>query len=103
MPLDVEAVGAALGDAMTSLPGSLKDTRFAIELGRWLQGRGIEPVLTWGDGVEKLRARIGNDGGWRRFDVDTRALAGARHTVTFHVAAMNPAWRNFGFHAEARR
>jgi hypothetical protein len=55
------------------------------------------------DGVEKLRARIGNDAGWRRFDVDTRALAGARHTVTFHIAAMNPAWRNFGFHAEARR
>jgi hypothetical protein len=55
------------------------------------------------DGVEKLRARIGNDDGWRRFDVDTRALAGARHTVTFHVAAMNPQWRNFGFHAEARR
>jgi hypothetical protein len=55
------------------------------------------------DGVEKLRARIGNDDGWRRFDVDTRALAGTRHTVTFHVASMNPAWRNFGFHAEARR
>jgi len=27
-----------------------------IELGRWLQGKGIEPVLTWGDGIEKLRA-----------------------------------------------
>ncbi|MCU1278473.1 MAG: hypothetical protein JWM53_2019 [bacterium] len=55
------------------------------------------------DGVEKLRARIGNDDGWRRFTVDTRALAGSRHSVTFHVAAMNPSWRNFGFHAEARR
>ncbi len=55
------------------------------------------------DGVEKLRARIGNDDGWRRFDVDTRALAGGRHSVTFHVSAANPAWRNFGFHAEARR
>ena len=55
------------------------------------------------DGVEKLRARIGNDDGWRRFDLDTRALAGTRHTVTFHVSAANPAWRNFGFHAEARR
>ena len=27
-----------------------------IELGRWLQATGLEPVLTWGDGVEKLRA-----------------------------------------------
>jgi heptosyltransferase I len=27
-----------------------------IELGRWLQLRGFEPVLTWGDGIEKLRA-----------------------------------------------
>ena len=55
------------------------------------------------DGVEKLRTRIGNDDGWRRFDLDTRALAGTRHAVTFHVSAANPAWRNFGFHAEARR
>jgi len=38
VPLDVDAVGAALGDAMTSLPAALKDTRFAIELGRWLVG-----------------------------------------------------------------
>jgi hypothetical protein len=55
------------------------------------------------DGVEKLRARIANADGWRRFDVDTRALAGSRHAVTFHVSAANPAWRNLGFHAEARR
>ncbi len=33
-PLDVEAVGAAL--AVTSRPAVLTDTRFAIELGRWL-------------------------------------------------------------------
>ncbi|HEX9104964.1 MAG TPA: hypothetical protein VF997_22290, partial [Polyangia bacterium] len=55
------------------------------------------------DGVEKLRARVGNGDGWRRFELDTRALAGTRHAVTFHVSAANPAWRNFGFHAEARR
>ena len=54
------------------------------------------------DGVEKLRARLGNGDGWRRFDVDTRALAGTRHAVTFHVSAANPAWRNLGFHAESR-
>jgi hypothetical protein len=55
------------------------------------------------DGAEKLRARVGNSDGWRRFDLDTHALAGTRHTVTFHVSAANPSWRNFGFHAEARR
>ena len=38
VPLDVERIGAALGDAMTSLPVALQDTRFAIELGRWLVG-----------------------------------------------------------------
>ena len=55
------------------------------------------------DGVEKLAARIGNDDGWRRFTIDTRALAGTRHSVTFHVSAANPSWRNLGFHAEARQ
>ena len=36
VPLDVEAVGAALGDTLTRRPAALADTRFAIELGRWL-------------------------------------------------------------------
>ena len=35
-PVDVEAIGAALDEAMTSLPASLHGARFAIELGRWL-------------------------------------------------------------------
>lgn len=35
-PLDVEAVGTALGEALASRPASLADSRFAIELGRWL-------------------------------------------------------------------
>jgi len=55
------------------------------------------------DGVEKLRARIGNDDGWRRFDIDTTRLAGGRHDVRFLVSSAQPAWRNLGFHAEARR
>jgi len=38
VPLDVETIGAALGDAMTSLSGALKGSLFAIELGRWLVG-----------------------------------------------------------------
>ena len=37
-PLDVEAVGMALGDALAAPDDILRDTRFAIELGRWLVG-----------------------------------------------------------------
>ena len=38
VPLDVEAIGAALAERMTSLPDALVGSRFAIELGRWLVG-----------------------------------------------------------------
>jgi diaminopimelate decarboxylase len=38
VPLDVEAVGAALSSALADRPEILRDTRFAIELGRWLVG-----------------------------------------------------------------
>lgn len=34
--VDVEAIGAALGEVMTSLPASIAGSRFALELGRWL-------------------------------------------------------------------
>ena len=37
-PLDVEAVGLALDDALASRDSILKDTQFMIELGRWLIG-----------------------------------------------------------------
>ncbi|GGD76643.1 pyridoxal-dependent decarboxylase, exosortase A system-associated [Croceicoccus mobilis] len=37
-PLDLTAVGAALGDALASMPDRLADTQFAIELGRYLVG-----------------------------------------------------------------
>ncbi len=36
--VDVEAIGAALGEAMARLPASLSGSAFAIELGRWLVG-----------------------------------------------------------------
>ena len=36
--LDVEAVGAALAEAFARLPEVLRETEFAIELGRWLVG-----------------------------------------------------------------
>ena len=37
-PLDVEAVGEALAKVLAERPKILEDTRFAIELGRWLVG-----------------------------------------------------------------
>ncbi len=37
-PLDIEAVGAALGRAFATLPASLAETRLCIELGRYLVG-----------------------------------------------------------------
>jgi diaminopimelate decarboxylase len=37
-PLDVEAVGAALREALADRPAILRDSGFAIELGRWLVG-----------------------------------------------------------------
>ena len=37
-PLDIEAVGTALGKALEERAEILRDTEFAIELGRWLVG-----------------------------------------------------------------
>ncbi len=37
-PVNVAAIGAALGDALTSKPASLAGATFAVELGRWLVG-----------------------------------------------------------------
>lgn len=37
-PVDVEAVGAALGEALASRPAMLAGSAFAIELGRWIAG-----------------------------------------------------------------
>ncbi|WP_423602565.1 pyridoxal-dependent decarboxylase, exosortase A system-associated [Sphingomonas sp. MS122] len=38
VPVDVEAVGAALGDALAARPSVLVNSAFAIELGRWIAG-----------------------------------------------------------------
>lgn len=38
VPLDVDAVGRALGEAVAARPASLRGSAFAIELGRWLVG-----------------------------------------------------------------
>ena len=37
-PVDVEAVGTALGEALAGRGAALADTGFAVELGRWLVG-----------------------------------------------------------------
>jgi diaminopimelate decarboxylase len=37
-PLDIVAVGAELAETLSNTPDSLANTRFAIELGRWLVG-----------------------------------------------------------------
>ncbi|GAA4010861.1 pyridoxal-dependent decarboxylase, exosortase A system-associated [Sphingomonas humi] len=39
-PLDIEAVGAALKETLAARPAILRDTKFVIELGRWLVGEG---------------------------------------------------------------
>jgi len=38
VPVDVEAVGAALAERLAARPATLAGARFAIELGRWLVG-----------------------------------------------------------------
>lgn len=38
VPLDITAVGAALGDALDALPDVIAETKFCIELGRYLVG-----------------------------------------------------------------
>lgn len=37
-PVDIEKVGAALGERFAALPDALRQTHFAMELGRWLVG-----------------------------------------------------------------
>src|SRR6185369_8084893 len=37
-PLDIAAIGAALGETLARRPAILADSQFALELGRWLVG-----------------------------------------------------------------
>jgi hypothetical protein len=55
------------------------------------------------DGQERLAQRTVNADGYKRFSVDTAALAGQKHTVRFEISAPDPAWRTFGFHVESRK
>jgi diaminopimelate decarboxylase len=75
-PLDVEAVGAALANALEKRPKALAGTRFAIELGRWLVGEaGVyltrvvdrkesrgETFLVTDGGLQHMLAASGNFG-----------------------------------------
>ncbi|MCP3730180.1 pyridoxal-dependent decarboxylase, exosortase A system-associated [Sphingomonas sp. MG17] len=38
LPVDVDTVGAALGEVLAARPERLADSKFAIELGRWIVG-----------------------------------------------------------------
>ena len=62
MPLEVERVGAALGETLVDAPPILDGTKFAIELGRWLVGEA---------GVYLTRIVDRKESGGRRI-VDTR-------------------------------
>ena len=75
-PLDIEAVGAALAKTLAERPKILADTKFAIELGRWLVGEaGVyltrivdrkesrgETFLVTDGGLQHMLAAIGNFG-----------------------------------------
>jgi diaminopimelate decarboxylase len=75
-PLDVEAVGTALANTLAELPKILTDTKFSIELGRWLVGEaGVyltrivdrkesrgETFLVTDGGLQHMLAASGNFG-----------------------------------------
>ena len=62
-------------------------------------GDGTVDFRVFVDDKPALQITHKNDDGWRRFEIATTP---GRHDVRFEIAAPNPAWRTFGFHAEAR-
>jgi diaminopimelate decarboxylase len=63
-PLDVDRVGAALLDALTDVPEALANTRFSIELGRWLVGEaGVYLARVLDRKVSKGQIFLITDGG----------------------------------------
>lgn len=65
--------------------------------------KGVVSFRVFIDGQEKFSRQHKNDDGWLRFEIDTAAMADGEHAVRFEISAADPAWRTFGFHAEARR
>jgi hypothetical protein len=62
-------------------------------------GDGPVDVVLWIDGRERMRQRVRNDDGWRRFEVGSEP---GRHLVRVEISSPQPAWRNLGLHLEAR-
>jgi diaminopimelate decarboxylase len=63
-PLDITAVGAALGERFEDLPDELRETEFAIELGRYLVGEaGVYLTRIVDRKVSHGRAYLVTDGG----------------------------------------
>lgn len=100
-PLDVGAIGAALGDALASRAAVLADTQFAIELGRWLVGEcgvyltriidrkdsGGQTFLVTDGGLHHQLAASGNFGTVvrRNYPVALAHQVGAEGTETVNV------------------
>ncbi|MCY7339676.1 MAG: pyridoxal-dependent decarboxylase, exosortase A system-associated [Sphingomonas bacterium] len=64
LPLDLEAVGAALARTLSERPSILRDTSFAIELGRWLVGEaGVYLTRIVDRKVSRGRTFLVTDGG----------------------------------------
>ena len=64
-------------------------------------GRVLLRVLI--DGREVGQTWQGSNDGWKPLDLDTAAMDGQPHEVTFEVSSPKPYARHFCFAAEARR
>ncbi len=102
--LDVERVGSALAEAIASLPEILTETRFAIELGRWLvaeagvyltrvidvkQSQGETFVVVDG-GLNHQLAASGNFGTVVRRNYPIAVAARMGHAPTETVSVVGP-------------
>ena len=104
VPLDVEAVGAAMTEALGNRPPSLQDTHFAIELGRWLVGEcGVyltrvvdrkdsrgEVFLVTDGGMNHQLAATGNLGTVVRRNYPVAIATAAPDTLTETVSVVGP-------------
>ncbi|MGC5799725.1 pyridoxal-dependent decarboxylase, exosortase A system-associated [Sphingomonas sp. NFX23] len=104
MPLDVERVGEALAEALAFRPAILTETRFAIELGRWLvaeagvyltrvidmkQSQGETFVVVDG-GLNHQLAASGNFGTVVRRNYPIAVAARMGHAPTETVSVVGP-------------
>lgn len=100
-PVDIEAVGAALGDVLASRPVALARSAFAIELGRWIAGEcgvylmrvidrktsGEETFLICDGGLHHQLAASGNFGTVvrRNYPVAVAGKMGSEPTETVSI------------------